>query len=101
MIGPGAMLLTTNHDIKSHKSVQTAISVEADVWIGAAAIILPGVSISSGSVIAAGAVVTKDVPPSVLVGGVPARVIKAIDNNVDDETYFDTNAWLAQFRRFS
>ena len=49
-----------------------------DVWIGANAVILPGVTIGSHCVVAAGAVVTKDVPNHTLVGGIPAKVIKNI-----------------------
>ena len=49
-----------------------------DVWIGANAVILPGVTVGSHSVIAAGAVVTKDVPAHTLVAGVPAKIIKEI-----------------------
>jgi acetyltransferase-like isoleucine patch superfamily enzyme len=49
--------------------------VEDDVWIGARAIIMAGVRIGRGSIVAAGAVVTKDVPPYSVAGGVPARVI--------------------------
>ena len=52
-----------------------------DVWIGANAVILPGVTIGSHCVVAAGAVVTKDVPDNTLVGGVPAKVIKNCRNN--------------------
>lgn len=52
------------------------IIVDDDVWIGQNAIILSGVHIGQGSVIAAGAVVTKDVPPYAIVGGVPAKIIK-------------------------
>ena len=51
------------------------ISVGDDCWIGYGAILLPGVSVGSGSVVAAGAVVTGDVPPMTIVGGVPARPI--------------------------
>jgi galactoside O-acetyltransferase len=54
------------------------IAIEDDVWIGAGAIVLPGVTIGRGAVIAAGAVVTANVPPLTMVGGVPARVIKDI-----------------------
>jgi len=52
------------------------IKIGNDVWIGAHAVILPGVTINDGSVIAAGAVVTRDVPPYSVVGGVPAKAIK-------------------------
>jgi len=52
------------------------IIVSDDVWIGCNAIILSGVSIGQGAIIAAGAVVTKDVPPYALVGGTPAKIIK-------------------------
>ncbi len=55
-----------------------AVSIEDDVWIGANAVILPGVTIGNHCVVAAGAVVTKDVPPHSLVAGVPAKVIKQI-----------------------
>lgn len=52
------------------------IAIGDDVWIGVRAIILNGVTIGRGAVVAAGAVVTKDVPPYAIVGGVPARIIK-------------------------
>ena len=54
------------------------VTIEDDVWIGANAVVLPGVKIGNHCVIAAGAVVTKDVPPHSLVAGVPAKVIKQI-----------------------
>ena len=54
------------------------VTIEDDVWIGANAVILPGVTIGNHYVVAAGAVVTKDVPPHSLVAGVPAKVIKNI-----------------------
>lgn len=57
------------------------IVVEDNVWIGASAILLDGVRVGNGAVIAAGAVVTRDVPPRVVVGGVPARVLHAIEHN--------------------
>ncbi|MBN2331322.1 MAG: acyltransferase [Candidatus Aenigmarchaeota archaeon] len=81
--GPRAMFLTSSHrfdspgkPIKKQGLVIKPIAVEDDVFIGAGAIILPGVRIGKGSVIAAGAVVTKDVPRYTVVGGVPAIAIK-------------------------
>jgi acetyltransferase-like isoleucine patch superfamily enzyme len=65
-----------NHSINGNKKISSPIVIEDKVWIGLNAIILKGVRIGSGSVIAAGAVVTKDVPRNTLVGGVPARVIR-------------------------
>jgi acetyltransferase-like isoleucine patch superfamily enzyme len=58
------------------------IIIEDDVWLGAGAIVTDGVRIGKGAVIAAGAVVTTDVPPHTVVGGVPAKPIKAIDGSV-------------------
>ena len=55
------------------------IVVEDSTWLGAGVKVLGGVTIGKGSIVAAGAVVTKDVPPNVVVGGVPAKVIKAIE----------------------
>ena len=56
--------------------VQKKVIIGNDVWIGSHALILGGVKIGDGAVIGAGAVVTKDVPPYAVVGGVPARIIK-------------------------
>ena len=56
----------------------TPVVLEDDIWIGANAVILPGVTIGQHSVVAAGAIVTKDVPPHSLVAGVPAKVIRQI-----------------------
>lgn len=84
LIGYNSMILSTNHviprlpaDIYSAGHERKAVSIGNDVWIGAGCIILPGVNIGKGSVIAGGSVVTKDVPPGVVVGGVPAKIIKS------------------------
>ena len=84
-IGPSVMFETVNHDVYSkpgkNRSTQTLpIMVEDHVWIGAGAIILAGVTLGEGAVIGAGAVVTKDVAPRTLVGGVPAKLIKKLDD---------------------
>lgn len=56
----------------------TPVTIGDDIWIGTNAVILPGVTIGDHSVVAAGAVVTKDVPPHTLVAGVPAKIIKTL-----------------------
>jgi len=58
----------------------TPVTIDDDVWIGAGAVILPGVTVGRHAVVAAGAVVNRDVPPFTLVGGVPAKVIKSLKN---------------------
>ena len=68
----------TNKRIDEQGVNTKAVTIEDDVWIGANAVILPGATIGNHCVVAAGAVVTKDVPPHSLVAGVPAKVIKQI-----------------------
>jgi len=65
-----------NHSINGSKKISAPIIIEDHVWIGLNATILKGVRIGSGAVVAAGAVVTRDVPENAIVGGVPARIIK-------------------------
>lgn len=82
-IGPRVMFETVNHTLEVKDSLKREafckpIVIEKSVWIGAQAIILPGVNVGEGSVIAAGSVVTKDVKPYHLVAGVPAREIRKI-----------------------
>jgi acetyltransferase-like isoleucine patch superfamily enzyme len=82
MIGPNVSIITAGHPLEpSQRRVVTVgkpIVVEKGVWIAAGAIIIGGVTIGEHSVIAAGSVVTKDVPANSLVGGNPARVIRSI-----------------------
>ena len=68
----------TNKRIDEQGVSTNAVKISNDVWIGANAVVLPGVTIGHHCVVAAGAVVTKDVPPHSLVAGVPAKVIKQI-----------------------
>jgi len=82
-IAPYAIILDSDfHDLKDHFAEGTSrpVIIEDDVWIATRAMILKGVTIGKGSVIAAGAVVTKDVPPYSVAGGVPARILKKIDH---------------------
>lgn len=86
LIGHNVVLATLNHDInpKKRSSMQPApIIIGKNVWIGANATVVPGVAIGDGAIIAAGAVVTKDVPANVIVGGVPAKIIKNIETDQD------------------
>lgn len=69
------------------------ITLGHDVWIGARAIILSGVSIGTGAVVAAGAVVTKDVPPYAIVGGNPARIIKTRFSDLQIKQLLQSNWW--------
>jgi acetyltransferase-like isoleucine patch superfamily enzyme len=79
MIGPHVIIATDNHDLQN-KMILTCKSVEIgeNVWIGAGAMILPGVRIGDNAVVGAGAVVTKDVKASTVVAGIPATFIKDI-----------------------
>lgn len=81
LIGHCVVLATLNHDFSPSKRSTlhpAPIVIGKNVWIGANATIVPGVTIGNGSIIAAGAVVTKDVPENVVVGGVPAKIIKTV-----------------------
>jgi len=81
LIGPKVNLITENHplDPANRRALITRpIVVKRKVWIGGAATVLPGVTIGENSVVAAGAVVTKDVPDNTIVGGVPAKVVKKL-----------------------
>lgn len=84
MMGPDVMIYTANHEISDINTPmimqgdtpKKGVIIKDDVWIGARSILLPGVTVHKGAVVAAGAVVTKDVPPFAIVGGNPARVIR-------------------------
>nr|WP_102782474.1 CatB-related O-acetyltransferase [Thalassospira sp. GB04J01] len=70
-----------------------SISLGHDVWIGARAIVLSGVKIGTGAVVAAGAIVTKDVPPYAIVGGNPARLIRKRFDDDKIEKLLETRWW--------
>ena len=81
-IGPGAIIRAANHayartdiPIMDQGHTYGTITIEPDVWIGANAVITANVTIGQGAIVGAGAVVTHDVPPYSIVGGVPAKII--------------------------
>lgn len=82
LIGPQVKLITENHPVDPLKRKMLelgAIHIKRNAWIGAGAIILPGVTVGENAIVAAGAVVNKDVPDNCIVGGIPARIMKEID----------------------
>ena len=86
LIGHGVVLATLNHDLDPEKRQQlhpAPIHIGKRVWIGANATVTQGVTIGDNAVVAAGAVVNRDVPANTIVGGVPAKVIRTIGD--DDE----------------
>lgn len=92
MFAPNVTVTTTGHPI--HPSLRgdrtqfsAPVVIEDDVWIGTGAIVLPGVTIGHGSVVAAGSVVTANVPPDVVVAGTPAQIMRAITDADLDWNY--------------
>jgi acetyltransferase-like isoleucine patch superfamily enzyme len=82
MLAPGVKLLSEGHPLSPEDRqalVPKPIHIKKNAWIGANAIILQGVTVGENAVVAAGAVVSKDVPANTVVGGIPAKLIKAID----------------------
>ena len=82
LVGHNVVMATLDHDLDPAKRSLlhcAPINIGNDVWIGANATITKGVTIGDGSVIAAGAVVNRDVPPRTIVGGIPAKIIKTIE----------------------
>lgn len=87
LIGHNVVLATINHDLdpkENRKNHYAPIKIGTHVWIGSNATILPGVTVGDYAVVAAGAVVTKDVPAMTVVGGVPAKVLKAIQEEKEE-----------------
>lgn len=92
MFGPNVIIATAGHPVDPPLREKVAqfnipVRIGKNVWIGAGAIVLPGVTIADHSVIGAGSVVTKDIPPNVVAVGNPCRVLREI-NDRDKEYYY-------------
>lgn len=86
-IGPNTLISCFNHPLtpkgrREHLAIVKPVTIGNDVWIGGNCTILPGVTIGNNVVVAAGAVVTEDVPDNCLVGGVPAKKIRDLENDL-------------------
>lgn len=93
MFGPNVIIATAGHPVDPPLREKVAqfnipVRIGKNVWIGAGAIVLPGVTIGDHSVIGAGSVVTKDIPPNVVAVGNPCRVLREI-NDRDKEYYYN------------
>ncbi len=92
LIGPGCHLITAQHPVcpairKNKLQYNKPVRLGRNVWLGAGAIILPGVTVGDNSVVAAGSVVTHDVPANVIVAGSPARILRQITER--DDLFYD------------
>jgi maltose O-acetyltransferase len=83
LFGPAVQIYTAMHpmsaELRRQQEYRKPVTIGSDVWVGGAAIILPGVAIGSRAVIGAGSVVTRDVPEGVFAAGNPCRAIRAIE----------------------
>lgn len=88
MIGPNTLITTVNHPLsargrRERMAQAQPVSIGHDVWIGGNCVILPGVTIGNNVVVAAGAVVTKDIPDNCVVAGVPAKKVKDLKTEIN------------------
>ena len=79
LVAANAQLISNNHDPEEHAILTCKpVVLKRNCWIGAGATILPGVTVGENAIVGAGAVVTKDVAPNTVVGGIPAKLIKRL-----------------------
>ena len=88
-LAPGVKIATINHDFNERHTIYTygKVTLKKNVWVGMGATICPGVTIGKNSIVAAGAIVTKNVPDNVVVAGVPAKIIKELDEKDQKEIW--------------
>ena len=86
-LAPGVRIATINHDFNERHTKYTygKVTIKKNAWLGIGVTVCPGVTIGEYAVVAAGAVVTKDVPDYAVVGGVPAKIIKYQDSSLQKE----------------
>lgn len=94
MFGPNVVIATANHPIQPELRARALqynkdVHIGNNVWVGAGAVIVPGVTIGDNSVIAGGTVVNKDIPANVVAGGNPCRIIREIGPHDDEFFYKD------------
>tara|TARA_R110002020_G_scaffold50773_7_gene143567 strand:- start:248 stop:817 length:570 start_codon:yes stop_codon:yes gene_type:complete len=86
--GPGVQIYTATHplnaELRRSQEFGKPVTIGSDVWVGGSTIICPGVTIGSKTVIGAGSVVTKDIPAGVLAAGNPCRVIRSLEETIDE-----------------
>ncbi|WP_233230915.1 DapH/DapD/GlmU-related protein [Paenilisteria weihenstephanensis] len=81
LIGPGASLISVNHPVDPalrRGIIVKPVLIKRNAWIGACAVVLPGITVGENAIVAANATVTRDVPPNTIVAGTPAKIIKEI-----------------------
>jgi maltose O-acetyltransferase len=83
MVGPNVDIYTVNHPLtkqgrRDYLAKASPVTIGNDVWIGGRVVITPGVTLGDNVVVASGAVVTKNFPDNVLIGGVPAKVLRSL-----------------------
>jgi maltose O-acetyltransferase len=88
MIGPNTLITTVGHPLtpkgrRDHLAQASEIHIGNDVWLGDNVTVLPGITIGDNVVVGAGAVVTKDIPDNSLALGVPARVVRKLENDIE------------------
>ena len=102
-IGPDVTILTSNHRHDDAEwipfgpdVVKKEVRIKDHVWIGTRVVILPGVTLGEGAVVAAGSVVTKDVPACAIVAGNPATIIKLRDTETFQRLRSEEQFWIRQ-----